>query len=191
MYGSITKTKAQHAKRRQAASGNKTPSSSCHGLSELWQTEALSPGVRKLWILWWKTPRRKEGETEKRISKMKTPLDPRHRRRIDIIQQLFTISFRENQKNPKLTDIMPHIPAIDSKIQVAAPEWPIEKISRIDLAILRLAVYELTVVTSQPPKVIIDEAIELAKEFGNQNSPGFINGVLGTILKQISNPNPQ
>lgn len=66
----------------------------------------------------------------------------------------------------------------------AAPKWPIEKINRIDLAILRLAVWELFYKRKTPPKVAIDEAIELAKEFGAENSPSFINGVLGTIFKK-------
>jgi len=48
-----------------------------------------------------------------------------------------------------------------------------------------LAVYELSVLKETPPKVIIDEAIELAKEFGSDTSPGFINGVLGTVYKKI------
>lgn len=74
---------------------------------------------------------------------------------------------------------------LDEKIQSAAPEWPVDKIAKIDLAILRLAIYELLIEKKEPPKVIIDEAIELAKEFGNDNSPKFVNGVLGTILKTI------
>lgn len=72
---------------------------------------------------------------------------------------------------------------IDELIKNAAPEWPLDKISRIDLAILRLATFELTIEKKEPPKAVIDEAIEIAKEYGNPNSPGFINGVLGTILK--------
>lgn len=72
--------------------------------------------------------------------------------------------------------------SIDEKIGLAAPIWPVEKLNRIDLAILRLAVYELE--NSQaPPKVVIDEAVELAKEFGAESSPSFVNGVLGTIYK--------
>ena len=74
--------------------------------------------------------------------------------------------------------------AIDEKIAHVAPEWPLPKISKIDLAILRLAVTEL-VEKKEPPKVIIDEAVELAKQFGNDNSAKFVNGVLGTILKSL------
>ena len=71
-------------------------------------------------------------------------------------------------------------------IAKAAPEWPIEKLNKSDLAILRLAVYELTIEKKEPVKVIIDEAIELAKELGSENSSSFVNGVLGTIVKERS-----
>lgn len=98
------------------------------------------------------------------------------------MQQLFAHSFQGNSQ----TDA-----SIDSAIQTAAPEWSIEKIAKIDLAILRLAARELMVEKKEPPKVIIDEAVELAKAFGNDNSPKFVNGVLGTILKEISNPKSQ
>lgn len=118
---------------------------------------------------------------------MKTPLDPRHKKRIDLMQQLFSASFDKKQSAKNVKPILEHAPELDAKIQKAAPEWPIDKIAKIDLAVLRLAIYELTVDKSQPPKVVIDEAIELGKEFGNQNSPKFINGVLGTILKEMGN----
>ena len=61
--------------------------------------------------------------------------------------------------------------------------WPVDKLNKIDLAILRLAIYELENL-EVPPKVVIDEAVELAKEFGSENSPSFVNGVLGTIYKE-------
>ena len=66
------------------------------------------------------------------------------------------------------------------------PAWPIEQISKIDLAVLRLAVYELLIDKSQPQKVVIDEAIELGKEFGNEHTSSFINGVLGSVVKEIT-----
>lgn len=115
---------------------------------------------------------------------MKSAKDPRHQARIDAIKQLFAESFTEQ---PKLEGIAKKIlsrkEGIDKKIKKAAPAWPIENLNRIDLAILRLAVYELNN-TKTPPKVVIDEAVELAKEFGSDNSPSFINGVLGTIYKK-------
>lgn len=116
---------------------------------------------------------------------MKTSQDPRHQRRIDRMQQLFTHSFQKLSENDSIADILPHLPDLDKAIQSAAPEWPTDKIAKIDLAILRLSTYELIVEKKEPPKVIIDEAVELAKAFGNDNSAKFVNGVLGTILKEI------
>ena len=77
---------------------------------------------------------------------------------------------------------MKHQKILDEKIKDAAPEFPINKINKVDLAILRLATYELLITKKEPPKVIVDEAIELAKEYGGENSPGFINGALGKII---------
>lgn len=72
---------------------------------------------------------------------------------------------------------------IDDLIVPAAPEWPIDQIAKVDKAILRLAVYELMLKREVPPKVAINEAVELAKSFGGENSSKFINGVLGTIYR--------
>lgn len=101
------------------------------------------------------------------------------------MNQLFSYSFNKDQRTANIDPIVVQLPALDAAIADAAPEWPIDKIAKIDLAILRLAVYELTVEKKQPPKVVIDEAIELGKEFGNEHSSQFINGVLGTILKKV------
>ena len=117
---------------------------------------------------------------------MKTSHDPRHQKRITMMQQLFTQSFQENQQSNEIKPVIAALPTLDEAITAAAPLWPMDKIAKIDLAILRLAAYELLVDKSQPPKVVIDEAIELAKKFGNENSPKFINGALGAILKQIA-----
>ena len=102
------------------------------------------------------------------------------------MQKLFAQSFypENTQESPEMQIIVPQLEAIDGAIHQAAPEWPVEKISRVDLAILRLAIYELTIEKKEPPKVVIDEAVELAKEFGNPTSPGFINGALGAVLKE-------
>jgi len=79
---------------------------------------------------------------------------------------------------------------IDEIIEKAAPDWPIEKISIIDRNILRIGLYELLFGdrTQVPPKVAINEAIELAKSFGGENSSRFINGVLGGVYKEIGEP---
>jgi transcription antitermination protein NusB len=72
---------------------------------------------------------------------------------------------------------------IDEVVRPVAPEWPIEQIARIDRIILRIGVYELLHEPDVPPKVAINEAVELAKAFGGDNSSKFVNGVLGTVLR--------
>jgi len=73
---------------------------------------------------------------------------------------------------------------IDRIIEESAPEWPIDKISKIDLIILRIAVAELLFGIGTPTKVAIDEAVELAKDFGNETSSKFVNGVLGSVVEK-------
>lgn len=116
---------------------------------------------------------------------MKTPFDPRHQKRRETIQALFTWSFQGKKLDDELaSQVINDLPKLDQLIGQAAPQWPLEQINRIDLAILRLAVYELVVAAKEPVKVVIDEAIELAKEFGSESSPSFINGVLGNIVNK-------
>ena len=80
---------------------------------------------------------------------------------------------------------------LDAKIQPIAPEWPIEQIARIDRAVLRLGLYELLYRSDKvPPKVAINEAVELAKAFGSDNSSKFINGVLGTAFRTLVEEKP-
>lgn len=75
---------------------------------------------------------------------------------------------------------------LDSKIQPIAPEWPIDQIARIDRSILRMGLYELLFLGDiVPPKVAINEAVELAKAFGSDNSSKFVNGVLGTAFRTL------
>lgn len=116
---------------------------------------------------------------------MKTSQDPRHQKRMTLVQELFAASFPPQDPSEAILPVIEHLNSIDEHITKAAPEWPLDKISKIDLAILRLAVYELSVEKKEPPKVVIDEAVELAKTFGNATSPGFINGALGTVLKNL------
>lgn len=85
-----------------------------------------------------------------------------------------------------IKDIMDKITEIDVIIAKAAPEWPIEQIAVIDKTILRIAVYELSIIKDVPPKVAINEAVELAKSYGSDNSSKFINGVLGNLYKNDS-----
>lgn len=86
--------------------------------------------------------------------------------------------------------IVKKIKVIDEIIEKAAPDWPIDKISIVDRNILRMGLYELLFGdrTQVPPKVAINEAIELAKTFGGENSSKFVNGVLGAVYKEIGEP---
>lgn len=117
---------------------------------------------------------------------MKTSSDPRHKKREKIIKALYELSFRNTTNTPlNIQCITDKLSIIDSIISQCAPEWPINKLNRIDLAILRLALYELMIEKKAPVKVIIDEAVELGKQYGSQNSSKFINGVLGNALTKI------
>lgn len=114
---------------------------------------------------------------------MKTKKDPRHLKRIKLFKKLFSLSFQKTPPvNKIIKKIKKNLESIDKLIEQSAPEWPINKLNKVDLAILRLAIFELKH-TKTPKKVIIDEAIELAKSFGTNKTPKFINGVLGTIVK--------
>jgi transcription antitermination protein NusB len=135
----------------------------------------------------------------------------RHLGRIIALQTLYEQEFREDCKdaNLDLEDVMERNIAryasmvddrkfieqlvhgvdakkneIDAILQPVAPEWPIDQIARMDRIVLRIGVYELLHAADIPPKVVINEAVELAKSFGADNSSKFINGVLGTVLRQ-------
>lgn len=83
-----------------------------------------------------------------------------------------------------------NMPEIDTMIVQSAPDWPLEQITNVDRNVLRIGIYELKFANAEdvPPKVAINEAIELAKTFGGASSGKFINGVLGTIYKQMGEP---
>lgn len=115
---------------------------------------------------------------------MKKASDPRHLKRRDLVRELFAYSFTKKNKVSEATkQILAKTQVIDPLIEKCAPDWPLEKLNQVDLAILRLAVFEL-LQDKEPVKVIIDEAVELAKEFGSEGSPSFVNGVLGSIIKE-------
>jgi len=80
--------------------------------------------------------------------------------------------------------VIKHATQLDATLQPVAPEWPIDQIARMDRIVLRIGLYELENEADVPPKVVINEAVELAKAFGGDNSSKFINGVLGTLLRQ-------
>lgn len=129
----------------------------------------------------------------------------RHLSRIIVMQSLFEWDFRQDadiyeivQRNivafqeecdqkyiqQTLKGIIDNLNEIDKIVAAAAPEWPIEQIATIDKSILRVAVYELLFNIDVPPKVVINEAVELGKIYGSESSSKFINGVLGTLFKQ-------
>lgn len=97
--------------------------------------------------------------------------DPRHQKRLRQFKQLFAKSFKQSDFDP----------GTDAVIVQNAPEWPIAKLNKVDLAILRQAIAELKAGTV-PPKVAVDEAIEIAKIYGTAKTPKFINGVLGNLI---------
>lgn len=126
---------------------------------------------------------------------MKSALDPRHLKRILVFKSLFAGSFAEQPDHPSRVDkINANIEKIDGIIQKCAPEWPISQINRVDLAVLRQAIYELLVKTQTPTKVIIDEAVEIAKRYGGKTSSSFVNGALAAAIDltgRSENPDEQ
>jgi len=86
-----------------------------------------------------------------------------------------------------INGVVKYLPQLDKIIEKAAPEWPIEQITIIDRNVLRIGLFELLYAKREevPPKVAINEAIELAKTFGGESSGKFINGVLGTVFKEM------
>ncbi|MHC1716920.1 MAG: transcription antitermination factor NusB [Candidatus Dojkabacteria bacterium] len=138
---------------------------------------------------------------------MKRLSDPRHLARILALQQLFSEKFCDNRYNTGLipmselleldeidkydkelfkkitTGVRENIEDIDKMIVQFAPQWPISQMKLVDLQILRIAIFEGFVGNITPPKVSIDEAIEIAKDFGGEVSSKFVNGVLGAIYE--------
>lgn len=115
---------------------------------------------------------------------MKNALDPRHQKRQKLIEELFKISFLDQKVSIDAQKVLDNFEFLDEQIKAVAPQFPLEKINKVDLSILRLAVYELMIDKQTPPKVVIDEAIELAKEYGNETSPSFVNGALGKLIEK-------
>jgi len=81
-----------------------------------------------------------------------------------------------------------NLPACDDLITAAAIKWKLSRLSQVDKSILRLSVYHLKFCGDIPPKVTINEAIELAKKFGTDKSPSFVNGVLDGVLRKMQEP---
>lgn len=145
---------------------------------------------------------------QSKLPRMKRKGDPRHQSRIIALQKLFSMHFNEECaviQPPDTSDIAQtngienydekmtlaiiagvekNIKDLDYKIETYAPQWPIEQIQKVDLEILRIALWEGFLSKTTPPKVAIDEAIEIAKEFGGDSSSKFVNGVLGAIYEK-------
>ena len=133
--------------------------------------------------------------------------DPRHTSRKLALSSIFSWSFSEPDidKNVEtsaeileeegvsydneltkfiVNGVREHTDEIDKIIEECAPDWPLDKIAKIDLVILRIAIFEILFGKKTPVKVAIDEAVEIAKEYGNDTSHKFINGVLGTVVER-------
>jgi N utilization substance protein B len=82
-----------------------------------------------------------------------------------------------------VTGTLEHQKVLDFFIHRHAPEWPLEQMAYIDRNILRMAIFEFAIDGQTPIKVAINEAVELAKTFGSDSAPRFVNGVLGTLVE--------
>jgi transcription antitermination protein NusB len=85
-----------------------------------------------------------------------------------------------------ITGVLENLEAIDGEILEAAPEWPLDQVARVDKNVLRVALYEMLYDSEEdvPPRVSINEAIEIGKTFGSESTPKFVNGVLGSIYRK-------
>ena len=114
---------------------------------------------------------------------MKTAADPRHLNRIKAFKQIFAKSFLPQLVDNQLAiNSLSHQEEIDEIIKKCAPEWPLSQINRVDLSVIRLALYELIYKPEVPTKVVLDEAVEIAKRYGGASSSSFVNGALATAL---------
>lgn len=108
--------------------------------------------------------------------------DPRHQQRVALMQAVFAASFGGETTHEEARQVIEQFANLDQTIAAAAPERPLSEINKVDLAVLRVIVFE-SEWKKTPKKVLINEAVELAKEFGSESSPRFINGVLATIFE--------
>lgn len=114
---------------------------------------------------------------------MKIAHDPRHEKRIETVKALFAFAFDPTQTE-NLEEIVPKLEKIDAKIQQFATERALIQVNKLDLAILRLGVFEL-LYKGERPGIVIDEAVEIAKEYGADASPRFVNAILGKISEEL------
>lgn len=117
---------------------------------------------------------------------MKTANDPRHLHRIKAFKALFAATFQDQVlllENDLSSETWKSCSQIDEIITKCAPEWPLNQINKVDLSVLRLAIFELLYKENVPTKVILDEAVEIAKRYGGPNSGSFVNGALAHALE--------
>ncbi len=115
--------------------------------------------------------------------------DPRHERRIKVLQKLFACTFTQGNLercllevgDEEFVEMLRQLPTLDEAIAQVAPERPLAEVNKIDLAILRLIMFE-SKHKKTPKKVLLNEAVELAKEFGSEGSSKFVNGALARLL---------
>ena len=131
------------------------------------------------------------------------PISHRHIARIAALQTLFELEFAANSPGTILertietkaltgeaaafagelvNGVLAQKQLLDENISRFAPAFPVDQLSSMDRSILRLALFEIVISKNSPPKVVVNEAVELAKEFGTDTSPKFVNGVLGSVL---------
>lgn len=112
-------------------------------------------------------------------------VDERRLKRIRRFEAMFAFAFGKDTFDPEfksyITQFQEKQTDIDQMIAEAAPEWPIDQMNRVDLSILRVFLYEF-LTKKTPKKVLVNEAIEIAKLYGTENSPKFVNGVLGKLV---------
>ena len=108
----------------------------------------------------------------------------------DIIRNRFeSIELTDDAKKfviELITGVLNHKNEIDSMILKYAPDWPLDQIAAVDRNIIRIAAYEFAISGNTPDKVAINESIELAKTFGGESAPKFVNGVLGSIADNLT-----
>jgi N utilization substance protein B len=85
-----------------------------------------------------------------------------------------------------VTGVLENREEIDKIVMKFAPSWPIQQMAVVDRNILRVAIFEIVLGGETPPKVAINEAVELAKVFASDSSPKFVNGVLGSVMETAS-----
>ena len=137
------------------------------------------------------------------------PISQRHIARIVALQTLFELDFAANSPESILertikikaltgeaaafagelvNGVLADKQRLDDAIRRFAPAFPVDQLSSMDRNILRLSLYELLISDTTPPKVAVNEAVELAKEFGADTSPKFVNGVLGSVISDTGKP---